>query len=70
MAKAVGVFSIPLPVPLDQPTQITLGGNPSSTNLPFSFTGTCGVYVNTVKSKVGCHFAATPTKVTYTLNIL
>ena len=30
MAKAVGVFDIPLPVPLDQSSQITITGNPAS----------------------------------------
>ena len=72
MKKAVGVFNIPLPVPLDQSVQMILEGNPSSTNLPFTFeaTGTCAVYYNGLKTSAGCHFVAVPTKTTYTLTIL
>lgn len=45
-------------------------GNPSSTNLPFTFSGTCAVYYNNSKTSVGCHFSQVPTKVTYKLTIL
>lgn len=70
MVRAVGAFSIPLPVPLDQNSQITITGNPGTTNLPFTFTGTCAVYYNGAKTPTGCNFVAVPTQVTYTLTIL
>jgi len=70
MVNAVGVFSIPLPVALDSNVQITMGGNPSTANLPFTFTGTCAVYYNGAKAPVGCNFVTLPTITTYTLTIL
>jgi hypothetical protein len=72
MVKVVGVFDIPLPVPLDQSVQLKLTGNPSSTNLPFTFsnTGTCALYYNGAKTSAGCNFVPTPTEVVYTLTIL
>ena len=72
MTKAVGVFEIPLPVPLDESVQITLEGNPGTVNLPFTFVslGTCAVYYNGKKTSAGCNFSPTPTKVTYVLTIL
>ena len=70
MVKAIGAFSIPLPVPLDQSSQITITGNPGTTNLPFTFSGTCAVYYNGIKSSAGCNFAESPTQVIYTLTIL
>ena len=70
MMKAVGVFEIPLPVALDRSVQIKLTGNPSTTNLPFTFGGTCATYFNGTKTSAGCNFVTTPTSVTYTLTIL
>jgi hypothetical protein len=70
MVNAVGVFSILLPVQLDRSVQITIGGNPGTTNLPFTFTGTCAVYYNNAKANAGCNFVTSPTLVTYTLTIL
>lgn len=59
-----------LPVSLDQDSQIEIVGNPGTTNLPFTFSGTCAVYYNNSKTSVGCHFSQVPTKVTYKLTIL
>lgn len=61
MIKAVGVFGIPLPVPLDQTVQLKLTGNPNSANLPFIFSGTCAIYFNGTKTSAGCNFVPTPT---------
>jgi len=72
MVQVVGVFNISLPVPLDESVQLKITGNPSSTNLPFTFsnTGTCALYYNGVKTSAGCNFVPTPTEVVYTLTIL
>lgn len=70
MAKAVGTWSIPLPVSLDRSVQITVKTGSSSINLPFTFTGTCAVYYNNVKTSAGCNFATSPTQIDYTLTIL
>lgn len=70
MTNAVGVFQIPLPVALESSVQITMGGNPGTANLPFTFSGTCAVYYNNAKAPVGCNFITLPTITTYTLSIL
>jgi hypothetical protein len=70
MVNAVGTWSIPLPVSLDQSVQITVKTGSSSINLPFTFTGTCAVYYNNAKTSAGCNFATSPTQVDYTLTIL
>ena len=70
MTNAVGEFSIPLPVALDQNVQITIKTPSLSINLPFAFTGTCAVYYNGAKVRAGCNFAYIPTQVDYTLTIL
>ena len=61
MVKAVGTWSIPLPVPLVRSVQITVKTGSSSINLPFTFTGTCAVYYNNVKTSAGCNFVTSPT---------
>ena len=61
MAKAIGVFEIPLPVGLDRSVQIKLTGNLGTTNLPFTFGGTCATYFNGTKTSAGCNFVSTPT---------
>lgn len=68
MVNAVGVFAITLPVQLDRSVQIVITGG--STNLPFTFSGTCAVYYNNAKTNAGCNFVTSPTTVTYTLTIL
>jgi hypothetical protein len=70
MINAVGSWSIPLPVPLERSALIVIKTPSSSINLPFTFTGTCAVYYNNVKTSAGCNFATTPTEVDYTLTIL
>jgi hypothetical protein len=50
--------------------QLTIGGNPGTANLPFTFTGTCALYYSGSKTSASCNFIPTPTKVTYTLTIL
>jgi hypothetical protein len=70
MTNAVGFWSIPLPVPLDQSVQFVIKTGSGSINLPFTFTGTCAVYYNNVKTSAGCNFATSPTEIDYTLTIL
>lgn len=70
MVNAVGFWSIPLPVPLDQSVRIRVATGSTSINLPFAFTGTCAVYYNNAKTSAGCNFATSPTQVDYTLTIL
>lgn len=61
MINAVGVWSIPLAVGLDSSVLITIKGNPTNTNLPFTFTGTCAVYYLSLKQRIGCNFVQSPT---------
>lgn len=70
MVNAVGSWSIPLPVPLDRTALITIKTSSGAINLPFTFTGTCAVYYNNVKTSAGCNFASSPTQIDYTLSIL
>lgn len=70
MVNAVGSWSIPLPVPLDRTALITIKTSSGAINLPFTFTGTCAVYYNNVKTSAGCNFASSPTQIDYTLTIL
>jgi hypothetical protein len=43
----------------------------SSANLPFTTTsGTCGIYINGVKTTVGCVCTTSPTQVDYILTII
>jgi hypothetical protein len=70
MIKVVGEWIIKLPVELSSNVLITISGNPAlTTNLPFTFTGTCGVNYNGIKTKIGCDFSAITSSVQYTLRI-
>lgn len=70
MVNAVGTWNLSLPVQLDYTVLITIKTKSLSVNLPFTFTGTCAVYYNNLKTPVGCNFAYSPTSIDYTLTIL
>lgn len=70
MVNAVGFWNIPLPVSLDRSVLFVIKTGSSSINLPFTFTGTCAVYYNNLKTSAGCNFVTSPTEVDYTITIL
>jgi hypothetical protein len=69
LIKSVGTWVIPLPVPIDDDVEIIITGDSGSTNLPFTASGTCCVYVGDTKLPVGCIFTSSPTEVDYILTV-
>lgn len=69
LVKSIGKWTIPLPVPLEQDVEITMVGDLAA-NLPFTTSGgTCAIYLQGVKTSVGCTYTTNPTKADYVLSI-
>jgi len=70
MVKAVGEWAFNLPVGLESNVIIKISTLSGSINLPFTFSGTCATYYNSMKVAAGCNFITTPTSIHYILTIL
>lgn len=69
MANAVASWMFPLPVPLDFSVQIVISANPTTTSLPYSFTGTCAVSYLGRLSPISCSFTSSSSSISYFLTI-